>query len=195
MIEFLLAASFFIMPLLIGAMSVGMNLLMATQVTEFNDDSGNEYAQGIDFSQASNQQLLVSLSSGLNFSLSGGTGVEIFSTLLKVGTADCQNGGVANPTTANCPNLGQIVVTQRLVVGNSSLYTSAYGNPTGMNASGNLLPSYYLFNSGAQANSFSSVITMASSQVAYLTETYFSSTAYNIPGLVTNSAVYAKAIY
>src|SRR5579859_3897317 len=87
-------SSLVLMPLLLGGLSVGFNLVRATQVAQFTRDAGHLYAYGIDFTQASAQQMLVKLATGLNFSTSGGTGVAIFSTVLMVGSDDCKSGGL-----------------------------------------------------------------------------------------------------
>ena len=77
--------SLILFPLLLGGLSVGFNLVRATQVAQFARDAGHLYAYGIDFTQASAQQLLVKLATGLNFALSGETGEVIFSTIVMVG--------------------------------------------------------------------------------------------------------------
>jgi len=187
--------SLVLMPLLLGGLSVGFNLVRATQVAQFADNAGHQYAYGIDFTQSSAQQLLVTLATGLNFSLGGGTGEVIFSTVLMVGPNDCSVGGL-QPNTGSCPNLNQTVYTRWYKVGNTSLYTSTFGAPTTADSTtGIVSSSSYLVNTSARANGVTSVMPLAASQSIYLTEVYFSSSDYNLTGFITGSGVYARAIF
>ncbi len=151
--------SLILMPLLLGGLSVGFNLVRATQVAQFARDAGHLYAYGIDFTQASAQQILVTLSTGLNFALSGGTGEVIFGTVLMVGPNDCTSGGL-QANTASCPNLNQAVYTRWYKVGNTSLYTSTFGSPTTANSTtGMISSSSYLRDVSARAAGVSNVMT------------------------------------
>jgi hypothetical protein len=194
-IEFVLAATFFIVPLLLGTMTIGFNLVRATQVSQFTNDSAHLYSKGVDFSQNTNQQLLVPLSSGLNFELDGtGDGVLVFSTLLMVSAGDCTAGGL-QANNASCPNLGKVVVTRRIVVGNTSVFTTTYGSPSSTDSSGNVPQATYLTSAGDQAASFSSVLPLASGQIAYLTECYFDSPDYDLTGFLTGVGNYAMGVF
>lgn len=184
-----------LMPLLLGGLSVGFNLVRATQVAQFARDAGHQYAYGIDFTQSSAQQLLVMLATGLNFSLSGGTGEVIFSTVLMVGPNDCTAGGL-QANTGSCPNLNQAVYTQWYKVGNTSLYNSTFGAPTTADpTTGIINSSSYLVNSSARANGITNLMSLSASQSIHMTEVYFSSSDYNITGFITGSGVYARAIF
>jgi hypothetical protein len=184
-----------LMPLLLGGLSVGFNLVRATQVEQFAYDAGHQYAYGIDFTQTSAQQLLVMLATGLNFSLSGGTGEVIFSTVLMVGPNDCTSGGL-QPNSGSCPNLNQAVYTRWYKVGNASLYNSTFGAPTTADpTTGIISSSSYLVDASARAGGFTSVMSLSASQSIYLTEVYFSSSDYNITGFITGSGVYERAIF
>jgi hypothetical protein len=187
--------SLILMPLLLGGLSVGFNLVRATQVAQFADDAGHQYAYGIDFTQASAQQMLVVLATGLNFALNGGTGEVIFATILMVGPTDCTSGGL-QANTASCPNLNQTVFTQWYTVGKPSLYTSTFGTPTTANTTtGIISSSSYLVNSSARATGVTNLIALSASQSIHLTEVYFSSSDYNITGFLTGSGAYARAIF
>jgi hypothetical protein len=188
-------SSLILMPLLLGVLSVGFNLLRATQVAQFTRDAGHLYAYGIDFTQSSAQQMLVQLSTGLDFALSGGTGEVIFSTVLMVGPNDCTSGGL-HPNTASCPNLNQAVYTRWYRLGNTSVYTSNFGNPTTASSTTGLINSAsYLVDVSARVSGLSSLITLGPSQSISLTEVYFSSSDYNITGFLTGNGVYARAIF
>jgi hypothetical protein len=187
--------SLILMPLLLGGLSVGFNLVRATQVAQFTRDAGHQYAYGIDFTQSSAQQMLVLLATGLNFSLTGGTGVAIFSTVLMVGPNDCTSGGL-QANTASCPNLNQAVYTRRYTVGNAAVYTSTFGAPTTANTTTGIInSSSYLVDSSARATGITNVMPLSASQSIYLTEVYFSSSDYDITGFLTGSGVYARAIF
>ena len=56
----------------------------------------------------------------------GGTSVVILSTVNYIDLAECQAGGYSS----TCPNYGNIVFTNRLVVGNADLHASMFGTPT-----------------------------------------------------------------
>jgi hypothetical protein len=188
-------ASLVLMPLLLGGLSVGFNLVRATQVAQFARDAGHLYAYGIDFTQSSGQQMLVKLATGLNFVLSGGTGEVIFSTILMIGPADCQAGGL-QPNTGSCPNLNRAVYTRWYTVGNKTLYNSSFGAPTTADTTtGVINSSSYLRDSSARVIGISSVMTLTTSQSLYLTEVYFSSSDYDLTGFLTGNGVYARAIF
>jgi hypothetical protein len=187
--------SLILLPLLLGGLSVGFNLVRATQVAQFTRDAGHQYAYGIDFTQSSGQQLLVRLATGLNFQLNGGTGVAIFSTILMVGPNDCTAGGL-QANTGSCPNLKCAVYTRWYRVGNTAVFTSTLGNPTTANVSTGILnSSSYLKDSSARASGISNLMTLAAGQSIYVTEVYFSSSDYNITGFLTGNGVYARAIF
>ena len=78
-IEFLLCASFFLIPLLMGSVVIGMDLIYAVQVTEVCRDAAHMYSYGIDFSQTGNQNELLKIAQGLNMTATGGNCCGIFS--------------------------------------------------------------------------------------------------------------------
>src|SRR5580658_9512488 len=83
LIEFVLAGSFVFLPLLVGTVAIGMAMIRSIQVTALNRDAGHMFSQGIDFSQAVNQNLLNNISGELN--LTGGSGVVILSEIVATG--------------------------------------------------------------------------------------------------------------
>jgi hypothetical protein len=123
LIEFVLSSMFWV-TLLIGTLVIGGNLVKSIQVVQLCRDVGHMWAYGVDFSQASNQNLIAKLAQGLNFSTSGsGNGVVILSSVTYIGPNQCTAGGLAADTTS-CPNLNQTVFTRRVVAGNSSVRAS-----------------------------------------------------------------------
>jgi len=114
------------LPLLIGTMWLGSSMVRAQQVQQMARDLGSMYSRGVDFSAAGNAGASATLSlitQQLGGSLtSSGTGVVIFSTITYPGTALCPTG---------CTNSANFVFRQRYTQGNTSLWTSNFGTPTG----------------------------------------------------------------
>jgi len=188
-------ASLILLPLLLGGLSVGFNLVRATQVAQFTRDAGHLYAYGIDFTQPPGQQLLLKLSTGLNFALTGETGEVIFSSILMVGTGDCTAGGLQANTGA-CPNLNRAVYTRWYKLGDRTLYTSTFGAPsTADTTTGIINSTSYLRDTSARATNVSSLVSLASSQSINLTKVYFSSSDYDLTGFLTGNGVYARSIF
>ncbi len=175
-IEFAFAFVLFWIPLFLGFLVIGFNLIRAVQVTQVCRDAGHMYAGGIDFSQSTYQNLLVDLAIGLNMTTTGGNGVVILSTVTYVSASSCTAGGYQADQT-HCPNLNTIVFTRRLVIGNSSLHSSTLGNPNGadMDSSGNVSNTGLLTDTKNQVSGFSSVIPMTSGQFAYIAEMFVNS--------------------
>ncbi len=205
-IEFALCFSCFWLPLFIGTLIMGFNLIRAVQVTQVCRDAGHMYSNGIDFSQSAARNLIVSMAPGLNITTTGGNGAIILSTITYVDATLCATGGY---TSGNCPNVNQMVFTRRIVVGNSSgtPYVSAFGAPSAsiMDPSGNgdVLPGSragnnpgYLNDASAIATGFSSVITLtSSSQSAYLAEMVVTSPDYSFGGFFGTPQITARSVF
>src|ERR1700722_18270886 len=88
MIEFCLSISLW-MVVLMGLSVVGLNLIRALVVEQICRDSGHLYSQGLDFTQAGNQNLLMMLCTGLNVTATGGNGVLLFSTVEYIDSPQC----------------------------------------------------------------------------------------------------------
>ena len=125
-IEFVLVSSVFLVPLLLGLFSVGFGLIRDMQGVQLTRDVGHMWARGVDFSTQANQDLLATrLAQGLSLvsnsgNITGGTtgnGVVILSIFTNIGAGTC--GG--------CNNGGHTVLVRRVVIGNHSKFTSAYG--------------------------------------------------------------------
>jgi hypothetical protein len=193
--EFTLSSLFWV-PLLLGTMVLGLNLSRAIRVTQFCRDAGHMYAYGVDFSQTANQNLLIQLATGLNITTTGGNGIVIFSTITYIASTDCTAGGLqANST--QCPNLNYPVIINRLVIGNSTLQTSAFGTPksSDMDSTGSITSATYLTDTTVRATAFSNLMTISSGQYAYVAEVYFSSPDYDWQGFLTGTGVAARSIF
>jgi hypothetical protein len=195
MIEFCLSAILWT-TVLMGLCTVGMNLIRALLVEQACRDAGRMYSAGLDFTQAGNQNLLIMVATGLNVTTSGGNGVFVFSTVEYIDTPQCAGGGLAGDA-SSCPNLDQYVFIQRVVVGNASLLSSTFGTPPAgiIGAYGNILSSSYLTNKAARAVGFGSVLALTGGQVAYLTETYFSSPDFAWGSYMSGAGVYERKIF
>jgi hypothetical protein len=184
MIEFAFI-TFTLVPLLIGAGVIGVNLIRTLQTEQLARDAGHMFARGVDFSAVGNQQILANIGSSLSMTATAGSGsaVVILSALTYVDNNACATGGAVdrNGNPSGCNNLGKWVFTQRLTVGNSGIRSSNMGAPHGVtvNSDGTIDPSAYVTNSGAVAqfnsiNPYSNVAGtvsgLPSGQVLYIAE-------------------------
>jgi len=175
LVEFALAGSFIFVPLLVGTVAVGMSMVRSIEVTALNRDVGHMFASGVDFSQAANQNLLVRIAGTLDITASGGNGVVILSEIAGTGNNNA-------------------VFEMRQIVGNASLRASNFGTPGSgiLDAGGNVTDTS---DPSANANAFtSSVMPLANGQIAYVAETYFSTSDYNLGGLLPNG-IYVWAVF
>jgi hypothetical protein len=191
MIEFALV-SVLLTPLLLGTVSLGLNLSRTIQVTQVVRDAGHMYARYVDFSLSGNQQLLVRIAQGLGMTQAGGAGVVILSKVTYIGDSDCTGAGL---TLAQCTNRGQYVTLNRIVVGNAAFHSSAFGTPSsaGMDASGNITD--FLRDTSARATNFGSVLVLESGQFAFVAEGFFNGISWAVPGYNVGNAMNARAIF
>jgi hypothetical protein len=136
------------------------------------------------------------LCAGLNVTATGGNGVFLFSTVEYIDNTQCTAAGL-QANTSSCPNLGQNVFIQRVVVGNSSLFSSRFGTPSSsiIGTSGNISSANYLTNTSARATGFTSVLSLTGGQVGYMTETYFSSPDFDWGSYMSGTGVYERSIF
>ena len=178
-------------PLLLGVAGVGLQLgrtLSATQVTR---DVAHMYAMGADFSLSGAQNIAATLSR--DFSLtSTGNAVLILSRIIKVYQADCDGAGLKS-----CPNLNQTVFTQRIVIGNSSLFSSYFGTPPSsyIDSSGNIKATDYLQQPSLIAQGFDAVMALQDNQAARPVEGYFSMPELNLIGVAKGGGYYARLLF
>ena len=175
-LEFVLAGSFIFLPLLAGAATVGMSLVRSMQVAALNRNAAHMFAMGVDFSQQANRNLLLKVAGSLNITDSGGTGLVILSEI----------DGTGN---------NQAVCSRRLVIGNAALRNSSYVSPASnvLDSGGNVTN---VNDGSAQVSAaFTAIMPMTQGQVAYVAETYFSTSDYDWPGFLTHTGIYTKAIF
>lgn len=171
-LEFALAGTLLLVPLVLGTATIGVSILESIHVVELNRDAAHMFARGVDFSKAANRSLLLELANGLSISDSGGNGVVILSEIDAVGG-------------------GQAVCSRRLVIGNAALRASDFATPTKFTDSQAGVVD--ITDSSANANAFLGVLAMSAGDKAYVAETYFRSISW--PGLITTSGIYTKSIF
>ena len=189
-IEFVLVASFFFVPVILGMITVGIALIRNFQVNQLTRDVGHMMAKGVDFSQQLNQNLVANdLANGLSLQANGGNvtgsatgnGVLVLSVFESL-TSSC-----------GCTNAGHVVVVSRIVIGNNTLYTSPFGNPTSIGNDGSV-PNYSN-DAGAQADNVSSVISIPSNGLAYMSEGSFAFKDLGVVGFITNLGAFNRAVF
>ena len=193
MLEFALCMSF-LTPLLLGTFNIGMNLGRNLQVTQLSRNIGHMYVRWVDFSQTGSQDLAVRLGVGLNMARTSGDGVVILSQVTVPTDADCT---ANNLSLAACVNRNVPVIIHRIVFGNSTLQSSVFGSPATslLQANGTITPANYLTQTSARATNWSTVMTLAAGEVAYVSEVYVRSPSWDLPGQYSNTGVYARTIY
>jgi hypothetical protein len=193
-IEFVLVTALVLVPLLMGSLIIGFNLIRAIQANQVNRDSGHMFARGVDFSTttgAGNRAVLTYMAPRLAFSPP--TGVVILAAIQYVGPNTCDQ----------CPNEYHAVFLQQLMIGNPALLNSYFGTVQAgsMKTDGTGTVKNPYTDTSVQADAILSVIpivdgvSMSDGEVAYVSETYFSSTDFDIAGYLAPSGVYCRAIF
>lgn len=180
-VEFVLSVALIFVPLILGTIVIGMNIIRTIQVTQLARDAGHMFARGVDFSTAANRGILTLLAGGLDLGPDGKS-VLYLSSILKV-PADC-----------GCANANKAVFTRQIRLGNTSLKNSAYGTPA-VNADGTLTVSYYSSPSARAAAFDGTVMAMDSGEVAYVSESFYRSAELDMAGFMTGTGVAAKGIF
>lgn len=198
-LEFAIVAPFLIVALL-GVAGFGISLGRYIQALQVCRDVAHMFVDGVDFTQAGNQGLIVLMAQGSGMTATGGNGVVVLSRISTVYQADCD----AANYSGNCNNLNLAVFTQRIVVGNQALRASAFGTPSAgiVDASGNISASVYLRNtdSSVRASGFTPLLTaagmtQAQGDAAYVAELYFSYPDLGFLGTSQPAGMYARFIF
>jgi hypothetical protein len=194
-IEFVLIASLFLVPLLLGLFSIGFGLIRDMQGVQLTRDVGHMWARGVDFSTQANQDLLATrLAQGLSLvsnsgNVTGGTtgnGVVVLSIYTNIGAGTC--GG--------CNNGGHTVLVKRIVIGNYTRFTSAYGTPDSslIDQTTGAIQNYSQ-DASARADNFNNVLALNAGEIAYYAESFFTSPDLALPGLFPGLAAYSNAVF
>jgi Flp pilus assembly protein TadG len=198
-LEFAIVAPFLVVALL-GVAGFGISLGRYIQALQVCRDVAHMFADGVDFTQSGNQALIVLMAQGSGMTATSGNGVVILSRISTVYQADCD----AASYSGSCNNLGLAVFTQRLVVGNTALRSSAFGSPsTGIvDASGNISSSVYLRNtdSSVRTTGFTPLLTTAGltqgqGDAAWVAELYFSYPDLAFLGNNQPAGMYARFVF
>lgn len=179
---------FVIFPLLLclfGVTVVGLQLGQSVRSSQITRDAASMYVRGVDFTKGPNQDLLVRLAQGMGLAKTGGKGVMIFSRVTWISQQQCSDAGLSP-----C-NGDRHVVTQRVVVGDGSLRTSALGTPPNIDAQGFVLD--YMTDPAAIANF--PQMQLAAGETAFVTEGFFNTPEITLPGFHSDAGVYNLAIY
>jgi len=187
---------------------IGSGLIRALQAVQVARDAGHMYARGVDFAQPGNQRLLERIGADLNLKTSGGDGVVILSKIVFIGRYQCKaelladNADPPNPT-PGCTNFNRYVFVQRLVIGDSSIRSSNFGDPDPalLKEDGRIAASDRVRKLGARVRNFELLPPPPSDgsggfqagQYAYLVEAAFRTPA--LPGSSGNGTVYVHALF
>jgi len=210
-----------LVPLLLGTIGIGLNLIRAFQTIQVARDAGHMYARGVDFSQTGNKTILANLAvniglnstSGVLGTAGSGSAVAIFSTVTYIDATACQKCGSTyysgGAPTASCRNLSKWVFGQRIIIGDSNMRTSGYGSPvvTGnspvtIGADGTISPTDQCGNTGDQAtftsiNPYQSVSGtvsgLPSGQLIYISEV--ADRGFILPPFMNNPIQYAFGMF
>jgi hypothetical protein len=131
--------------LFFGVVGLGIMMGRYVQALSVARDVAHMYSDGVDFSKAANQNIVINqLAQGTGITAAGGNGVIILSKIGTVYQSDCDAAGFS----ANCTNKSLPVFTQRIVIGLSTLRASAFGTPNAaiLDVQGNIAPSVYMKN-------------------------------------------------
>ena len=119
----------FLIPLSIGVLLVNSSASQNAHANEISRDVASMYAQGIDFSKASNRDIILRAAEGMGVNIEQGHGVLILSKIRVVHDSDC-----SFDQSVSCSNKGYAVITQRYVIGNPALRSSSFGSPASVDA-------------------------------------------------------------
>jgi hypothetical protein len=201
LIEFTLCAGLFLVPLFLGLLFVGQNLLRGMQVTQVCRDAAHMFASGTDFTQTSYQNLAVNLAPGLGLSTTAAAshGVLIFSEIAYI---DATCAGTYSGSNPPCTNYGYYVVVRRIVIGSTGMQASAFGTPTPAlitASTGSVSQAGYLNDASTRASaagvSFAPPIVLPTTQDAYVAELYVTSPTATTWSTVGPPSISARFIF
>lgn len=190
-IEFVLVASFFFVPVILGMVTVAVAVVRNYQVNQLTRDVGHMMARGVDFSQQANQNLVANdLANGLSLQANSGnaTGSSTGNGVLVLSTFE------SLPTSCNCTNGGHVVVVRRVVIGNNTLYTSPFGAPASIDADSGRVAAYAT-DTTARADNVTNVITLGSGGLAYMAEGDFAFRDLGVTGFIANLGAFNRSVF
>jgi hypothetical protein len=187
-----------LVPLVFGAIALGMRIGTNIQTTHLARDIAHMYARGVDFSKAPNQELLYSLGASFHLERTAGQGTVVLSQVRRIHEEDCLAAG------GRCGNRDRHVVVHRLVFGDDAMMSSRLAMPdrrlpgaTGMIASRDYTrDSSVALNDTVAAALFTTPgYELAYGEVAYVVETFTPADALRMFGSTGTGGVYSRAIF
>jgi hypothetical protein len=121
-------------PMFLGTIEIGIVLILDLQVVQLARDAGHMYARGADFSQPGNKTILTALGADVGLTTTSSSNAVVYlSQVIFVDDGICQADGKWDKdtnTASGCTNHNKWVFANRIVIGNSSLQASGFGQPT-----------------------------------------------------------------
>jgi hypothetical protein len=186
-----------------GAFEIGFSMVRATQSFTLCRNANVLRVGNVDLSQTQNQQLLMRGSTGLSMTLPNswspdpnGKGVIIMTKVYLVGPVECAQ-GINNwdGTAGTCPNYNQYVISNRVVIGNGTRWTSLSGTPGDTPASnGDLTPAQICTNPANIAANFPAFLTLNPDKYTFMSEIFVDISAYNFFSLVPTPVIYKRFV-
>jgi hypothetical protein len=123
-----------LVPLLLGVFGFGLNMLRSLTVVQLARDAGHMFARNPEnVGQPGFRSILAKLGSDLGLTTDANTSnaVLILSAVTYIDKGMCSAAGKVDATgqPLGCTNYQQWVFTRRIVVGDTSMQTSAFGSP------------------------------------------------------------------
>ncbi len=217
MLEFGLVMAFLV-PMFAATFTIGAALSKSIQVTNVCRDavvlmvrSNTDPNEGLDLSQTQNQRIIVRAANGLGMASDAsfdpsttGIGVVILSRVVNVGPAECSLAGLtAHPTapfwdTGNCANYGSYAFAYRVVIGNTTRWTSQLGNPPSgdVQTNGTITAHKIATDTSNRASDMgaSGLLTLTASQYALISEMYADVSYLNIFSIWNTPIIYSRSI-
>jgi hypothetical protein len=183
-----LVSTFIYAPLLIGLAVVGISTINRIQLDQLVRDVGIMHARGVDFSTASGRELLLKLTEGSPFQASDNppvyNGTVIISTIRMVRDTDC----------SNCSNVGQPVVTYRIVLGDPNLYGSRFSQPANIAEDGRV-PNWHNDATARAPGIADLIVGMQPGDEAFVAEGYMRTPSIAFPQVNSQAEVASWAIF
>ncbi|MCW5963265.1 MAG: hypothetical protein KIT83_04435 [Bryobacterales bacterium] len=188
LVEAALVSAFLYVPLLLGLVVVGLSTIARLQLDQLVRDVGIMHARGVDFGAPSGYDLFVKLTQGSVFRAGGSppsyNGTVVISTVRYVSSLDC----------ASCSNLNQPVVTYRVVLGDSNLFSSRFGDPGGVDSDGRV--TNWRNDPSSRAPAILAMIQgMQPGDEAFVAEGYMKTPGISFPSVNATSEVQSWAIF
>jgi Flp pilus assembly protein TadG len=192
-------------PLLLGTIGIGVQLVQSMQVIQLARDAGRMYGRKLDLSATGNRTILKALGADLGLHTAagdtGGTATLIMSTVKYIDAP------------VGCTNYHQWVFAQRLVIGNPNYRTSNFGSPlvvvdphfsaVTLDSAGNVSPTSQMTDNAndranftAQGNPFvtAGILTdLPSGTLLYVTEA--AAKGFSLPPYATGAMMYSYNVF